>query len=808
MNHRSKELAKDEKRMTKSFSRPSQFLPAGPAHPYLQLQGVLGNRALGKFCSARNRTIQRKSNGSEDSPGTTSGVSKLIDSSCGTPLSQPTRSSMENLLQTDLSNVRIHTDTSSARAAHELKADAFTIGQDIYFGFGHYESHSFQGRELLTHELIHTIQQKNVSRISNKNDLFISEPSDQLEMEADRSAREILVDGGVGSVTASTSIQIQRKGPPSGTEEFQTGAEVASPSLLGRITEAGRVLVTGTRSVYERALAVGESSREQLRETTGEVMEAARGAVSWLSTTAGDAALQAANAIAGRWGGRIEIQDQCLLVTIPEILLLRPFQETIEDTGRFPVFLPMNMPTQLQLGRAEVALLYGLLMYVRASTEAALGPAVIRDIRVMICPFDGRYGGMANLYMAAAVGPRLTFFGGWAQIAAILIRRHSLEEFLEKIYGIDFPKFERPVYIPDLPIFVYMYGGLRGTGTGWFIGAVQDRVGIYYSERQLSFGVRRNLMGGVLFQGDAHVEVEAGLSESRNRDEILCRMVKEIGHWESGRAWQLTIPAYASITSNNAEGIMGPIEWGPMPIEDIVTAIRPIPEEWDCLGVDDILEIVKRVLCERGLLPPVLCGEQRKEEEREAEEPAAGIAWYPDPPPPTYVPTGLNSKDPIDMIWCKPRGEYRPITLADGTHTINDDPEENTYIVDNDEVSIGIDIEQELGADWPRQGVVFQKIPQSDGGERVKYRRVLGKLGFDWYGFQADHVYDLKFGGPDRSRNLWPIDEDVNFWAGQLHQKQRVWYRPNPGSAPTCQAISINDLNNRWFKIKIVRRVP
>jgi hypothetical protein len=93
-----------------------------------------------------------------------------------------------------------------------------------------------------------------------------------------------------------------------------------------------------------------------------------------------------------------------------------------------------------------------------------------------------RYGGMAALYMVTAIAQLLTFFGGWAQIAAILIKRISLAEFLEKIYGIDFPKFERRMYIPDRLIFVYMYGGLRGTGKGWFIGAIQDRVAIYYSE--------------------------------------------------------------------------------------------------------------------------------------------------------------------------------------------------------------------------------------------------------------------------------------------------------------------------------------
>jgi hypothetical protein len=96
---------------------------------------------------------------------------------------------------------------------------------------------------------------------------------------------------------------------------------------------------------------------------------------------------------------------------------------------------------------------------------------------------------------------------------------------------------------------------------------------------QLNLGVHRNLMGGVMFQGDAHVEVEAGLPESRKGQEVLCRGVKELAHWEIGRAWLLIIPVYASLNGNSASGMMGPIEWGTMPIEDIVTAIEPIPVE-------------------------------------------------------------------------------------------------------------------------------------------------------------------------------------------------------------------------------------
>jgi hypothetical protein len=66
---------------------------------------------------------------------------------------------MEPRFGASFANVRIHTDESAARQSASLQANAFTIGQDVYFGKAKFQPDSAQGRELIAHELTHTLQQ-------------------------------------------------------------------------------------------------------------------------------------------------------------------------------------------------------------------------------------------------------------------------------------------------------------------------------------------------------------------------------------------------------------------------------------------------------------------------------------------------------------------------------------------------------------------------------------------------------------------------------------------------------------------------
>lgn len=78
----------------------------------------------------------------------------------GKPLSRSERSFFESRFHQDFSQVRIHNDSQASETARAITARAITVGRDIVFGAGEYEPHSAGGRQLLAHELTHTLQQK------------------------------------------------------------------------------------------------------------------------------------------------------------------------------------------------------------------------------------------------------------------------------------------------------------------------------------------------------------------------------------------------------------------------------------------------------------------------------------------------------------------------------------------------------------------------------------------------------------------------------------------------------------------------
>ncbi|AUP79057.1 eCIS core domain-containing protein [Flavivirga eckloniae] len=71
-----------------------------------------------------------------------------------------TKGFMESRFGSDFSDVKIHTGSEAVQMSRELNAQAFTVGNDIYFNQGKYSPNSDTGKHLLAHELTHTIQQR------------------------------------------------------------------------------------------------------------------------------------------------------------------------------------------------------------------------------------------------------------------------------------------------------------------------------------------------------------------------------------------------------------------------------------------------------------------------------------------------------------------------------------------------------------------------------------------------------------------------------------------------------------------------
>ena len=78
----------------------------------------------------------------------------------GQPLPQAVRDFMQPRFRADFHRVRIHTDARAASLSARLSARAFAFGQDIFFAKDAYSPDSAGGRELIAHELTHTLQQR------------------------------------------------------------------------------------------------------------------------------------------------------------------------------------------------------------------------------------------------------------------------------------------------------------------------------------------------------------------------------------------------------------------------------------------------------------------------------------------------------------------------------------------------------------------------------------------------------------------------------------------------------------------------
>ncbi|MDZ8236149.1 MAG: DUF4157 domain-containing protein [Nostoc sp. ChiQUE01a] len=88
--------------------------------------------------------------------GDTSYGVEVASPSGGQHLPQPVQDKMQMSLNTDFSDVRIHTDGQ----AEKLGSQAFASGNNLHFAQGKYDPHSKSGQALIGHELTHVVQQR------------------------------------------------------------------------------------------------------------------------------------------------------------------------------------------------------------------------------------------------------------------------------------------------------------------------------------------------------------------------------------------------------------------------------------------------------------------------------------------------------------------------------------------------------------------------------------------------------------------------------------------------------------------------
>jgi hypothetical protein len=105
--------------------------------------------------------IQRKQEKASTSGYASESTTRSITASKGSGQAMPdqTKSFMEARFGYDFSDVKIHAGAEAASMSADLHAKAFTVGNNIYFNQGKYAPDSSDGKQLLAHELTHTLQQ-------------------------------------------------------------------------------------------------------------------------------------------------------------------------------------------------------------------------------------------------------------------------------------------------------------------------------------------------------------------------------------------------------------------------------------------------------------------------------------------------------------------------------------------------------------------------------------------------------------------------------------------------------------------------
>ncbi|MFJ5972389.1 DUF4157 domain-containing protein [Streptomyces sp. NPDC093060] len=119
---------------------------------------------------------------------------KNIVSGAGQPLDPGVRRELEEQLGHDLSRVRLHTGRDAAQLTQLLGADAVAVGQDILFGDGAFKPGTDEGRRLLAHELLHTVQNPHGlgALRAGREPGAVSLPQQAIEREAEAAAQSLV----------------------------------------------------------------------------------------------------------------------------------------------------------------------------------------------------------------------------------------------------------------------------------------------------------------------------------------------------------------------------------------------------------------------------------------------------------------------------------------------------------------------------------------------------------------------------------------------------------------------------------------
>ena len=162
-----------------------------------------------------------------------------VDPGGGSPLPGQQRQHLEHALNTNLADVRVHSDQQASVAAKALDARAFTVGRDIYLSAAERSPGSRAEGHLLAHEVAHTVQQGGARPVPGET-ISVVDPDDPSEHEAEQFADSLesgevspVASAGVGAISRAV-IQRDPVGtaPPPPTQPAAESALVIPGDLV------------------------------------------------------------------------------------------------------------------------------------------------------------------------------------------------------------------------------------------------------------------------------------------------------------------------------------------------------------------------------------------------------------------------------------------------------------------------------------------------------------------------------------------------------------------------------------------------
>lgn len=197
----------------------AQRSPALDATSILHLQRTAGNAGVVQLLAGEEEAA--------------SPVHDVVGGGGGTPLDTGTRSTMEAAFGQSFEDVRVHTDERASKSAEAVGANAYTVGNDVVFRSGHFDTSSATGQRTLAHELTHVVQQRSgpVDGAEAPGGIRLSDPGDRFERAAESSADQVMA-----------SVQQLRAEPASASTSAAPVAQLeedaaAIPALQRQATE-------------------------------------------------------------------------------------------------------------------------------------------------------------------------------------------------------------------------------------------------------------------------------------------------------------------------------------------------------------------------------------------------------------------------------------------------------------------------------------------------------------------------------------------------------------------------------------------